>query len=71
MIALLQRVRAAWDLYRRTQRVRRRFRRLGPLGQAQLVITAIERDPELRQRFRQAIGINMAGRPRRGKVTVP
>ena len=58
---------AWWDVARRQRRNLRKFRKLGPIGQAEIVLRTIERDADMRQRFRQAIGINMAGR-RRGPI---
>jgi hypothetical protein len=65
MIAAIRRRLAWWDITRRTRRVTRRYRQLGPHDQAHVLITAIERDAELRRRFRAALGINMRGRDRK------
>jgi hypothetical protein len=64
MIARLRATVAWWALARRQRRNLRRFQNMGPLEHAQIVIRAIERDADLRQRFRQALGVNMKGRPR-------
>lgn len=63
------------DLYRqyRTWKIRRRWSRMTPWGQVEAMLTALERDPQLRKRFRRALGFRAdgsereAGRPTAGK----